>query len=105
VQITIIETSAGPLIKQGETHTTIMDTQDMIDLCEGDDKLLERLREHIGSVLEAAVGEIIEGLNSNINPMPQKVYAYINSIQQFLQFKNNAWVGYVQARDAVQSPQ
>lgn len=94
-------TSNGPLVEFEGELIALMDQQALIAACEANDSLLDALWTHISTELQDSVSVLIDGVSSNMNnPSPQKVFAYVNSVLQYTNFKNQQWVNYVRARDA-----
>lgn len=97
-------TSNGPLIEFEGELIALMDQQELIAACEANESLLDDLWTHISTELQNSVSVLIDGVSSNMNNhSPQRVFAYVNSILQYTNFKNLQWPNYVRARDAAAS--
>jgi hypothetical protein len=96
---TIAKTTNGPLVRVESDLISIMDTQELIAACESNPSLLDDLWTHIQTTLHESLDEYLDGLNNNMQTTPTRMFAYINSCQQYSTFKNNQWARYVVNRD------
>jgi len=93
----MIRTTVGPIFKYQDKYFTIGDTNDMFDLVEEHPDLLSDVTTHLINEVREAVNEYLEALKDGLAFNPQKVYAYINVLNQFSTFKFVQWPQYQKA--------
>lgn len=100
---TIKSTSNGPIVLAGTELVALSDDQALIVACEQDPNLLDSLWTHIEETLQESLSSYLDGVSSNLNPTPVKVFSYVTACQQYWVFKNHRWASYVAARDRADS--
>lgn len=104
----IIATTNGPLVSYNGDMIALNDHQDMIDAAEANETLIADLLAHITAELNASVTTYMDGIASNMQPQPARIFAYINAAQQYSAWKNHHWERYqaalAQAQAEVDAP-
>lgn len=93
----IIDTTVGPIIFFKERYFTLGDTQELFGLLEEHPEALESLNTFLYKQVKEAVDEYLSALSEGLAVSPQRVFSYINVVNQFTTFKFSHWPQYQRA--------
>jgi hypothetical protein len=85
--VSIRSTAIGPVVVSGDILVSLNDVEPLLALCAENSTLLEDIKQHIKEEIQSNLGDLLEAITSESSYAPSKIYSYVGSYQQYLNFK------------------